>query len=93
VLQWLAGLTRRSALLPLLWLSARILVVATLVGFAFGTAIDLVSRLNPRIARELLGESGSGALGRQAFVLMLVVQCLAAFAGRGGRGDGRPGRR
>ena len=93
VLQWLAGLTRRSALLPLLWLSARILVVATLVGFAFGTAIDLVSGLNPRIARELLGENGSGPLGRQAFVLMLVVQCLAAFTGRGGRGDGRPGRR
>ena len=93
VLQSMAAPDRAAALVPLFWLAARILIVAIAVGLAFGTAIDLVSRISPRLARELLGENGPGALGRQAFVLMLVVQCLAAFAGRRGRGDGRPRRR
>ena len=65
--------------------AARFLLVAAIVGFAVGTSIDILCRIDPGRVRALLGTASPFLLGRQAFVLTLAGQCLAALAGRGKR--------
>ncbi len=52
-------------------------VTAALVGLAFGVAIELIGRINPRIAAMILGEKAGQRFGQLAFWLMLAVQFLA----------------
>ena len=52
-------------------------MTAALVGLAFGVAIELIGRINPRIAAMILGEKAGQRFGQLAFWLMLAVQLLA----------------